>query len=78
MRRLDRESSVQVTLEESFAIRALREVAQWPNGRPPVIVFSGHEHAQENRLRVLRHGAHELAVSWGELFRVMQLYLYPN
>ena len=61
----------QEPIEASLALRALREVNQWPGGRPPVIVFSGHEHARENRRQVLRHGAHELAVSWGELFRVI-------
>ena len=61
----------QGAMAEPLAIRALQEVSQWSGGRPPVIVFSGSEYAKENRLRALRYGAHELAVSWGELFRVI-------
>ncbi len=53
------------------AVRLLERVNAWGE-RPPVIVFADATHATENRRRVLRHGAYELAADWHDLFRAIE------
>ena len=57
--------------ETPLAVNALKMINTWTDGRPPVIVFAGRDFAESNRAQVLRYGAHEFAVDWGELFRVI-------
>ena len=58
-------------VEDSLAVSVLKTINRWTQGRPPVIVFANSDFAQENRTQVLRYGAHEFAVDWGELFRII-------
>ncbi len=53
------------------AVRLLEVVSGWRE-RPPVIVFADPEHGRENRRRVLRSGAYELATDWRDLFRLVE------
>ena len=54
--------------ETPLPVGALKMINSWTEGRPPVVVFAGCDFAESNRAQVLRYGAHEFAVDWGELY----------
>ncbi|RMG18079.1 MAG: SIR2 family protein [Planctomycetota bacterium] len=65
---------------EPEAVELLGKLANWGGERPPVVVFAAPspQHAAENRALALRHGAHEYAVHWDELFEVIERLFTPR
>lgn len=59
--------------DNAAALDLLNHLRHWEQ-RPPVIVFSDPDprYVAENRERVLRRGAYELATRWGELFELIE------